>query len=237
MILTPTRVLNLPVHVSSYPTYSGHEGFVWDVRGEEGVRAPFERLWKTKELLVSFDGATIAFPNWPDVPPLKPWPHVDQSPLKKGLQCLQGLVNLLPNYPDDGGLLVLKSSYKFNEEYFKHYGTVHNTSWRPEDWYGFTKEQLESFEKRGCEWEKVCAGRKSKSAEAGRMRIEADLPPPVHRTKKRETYSYGIPARFTRTAYQRVSATAWSYTHATVHAPQHQKSSWHRKRLSSSLAP
>ena len=40
----------------------------------------------------------------------KPWPHADQSPLKPEFACIQGLLNILPNGPEDGGLTVLTNS-------------------------------------------------------------------------------------------------------------------------------
>jgi hypothetical protein len=43
-----------------------------------------------------------------DLPSNKPWPHQDQDPEKHGFRCMQGLVNLLPNGPDDGGLIVCR---------------------------------------------------------------------------------------------------------------------------------
>jgi hypothetical protein len=35
------------------------------------------------------------------------------------MQCVQGLVNLAPNGPDDGGLIVMEGSTKLLDEYFK----------------------------------------------------------------------------------------------------------------------
>ena len=48
----------------------------------------------------------------------KPWAHVDQSPLDKDLHCVQGILNLLPNGPKDGGLMVMENSSKLYTELF-----------------------------------------------------------------------------------------------------------------------
>lgn len=42
-----------------------------------------------------------------------PWPHADQSPLKPELASIQGILNLLPNGPKDGGLTVMTGSTKY----------------------------------------------------------------------------------------------------------------------------
>ena len=48
-----------------------------------------------------------------------PWPHQDQSPLKPGLASIQGLINLLPNGPDDGGLAVMTNSVQHFSALYK----------------------------------------------------------------------------------------------------------------------
>lgn len=88
------------------------------VPSEPAVIDAFAKIWDTTELLVSFDGANITLPH-PDRQSNSAWPHVDQSPKRKGLQCVQGLLNLAPNGPRDGGLIVLKGSSLLNEAFFK----------------------------------------------------------------------------------------------------------------------
>jgi hypothetical protein len=77
-----------------------HEQFAWDVRQEEGVIGAFEKVYEDEDLIVSFDGVGLAFPNRKDLPANKPWPHQDQDPEKGGFRCLQGIVNILPNGPE-----------------------------------------------------------------------------------------------------------------------------------------
>lgn len=56
-----------------------HQFFTWAIRQEPGVVEAFERVYGTPDVLVSFDGANVAFPNRADLPPNKPWPHQDQD--------------------------------------------------------------------------------------------------------------------------------------------------------------
>lgn len=98
-----------------YNGYScGHEQYAWDIRQEPGVIDAFARVWNTNELLVSFDGLNISVPLDLDKEKDKelslPWPHVDQSPTRQFLHCVQGIANLAPNGPLDGGLMVLRGS-------------------------------------------------------------------------------------------------------------------------------
>jgi len=69
----------------------------------------FAKVYDTEDLIVSFDGVNLAFPRT-DLKANTPWPHQDQDPEKPGFRCLQGLVNLLPNGDNDGGLIVCKVS-------------------------------------------------------------------------------------------------------------------------------
>lgn len=100
-----------------------HQDFTWEVRQEPGVLAAFEKVYETEDLIVSFDSVGMTFPNRTDIAKNKAWPHQDQDPEKPGFRCLQGLVNLLPNGPDDGGLIVCKGAHNLSEEFheeFKH---------------------------------------------------------------------------------------------------------------------
>ena len=90
--------------------------------------------------------------------PSEPWPHVDQSPNRKGMQCVQGILNFKPNGPKDGGLIVAKGSHKLNEQFFKMHPEVRERpTWGPADWFGFSDEEVSWFTERGCEMVKVCA--------------------------------------------------------------------------------
>ncbi|KAK4954199.1 hypothetical protein LTR10_007628 [Elasticomyces elasticus] len=134
-----------------------HEDFAWAVRSEPGVIDAFEKVYDDADLIVSFDAINVTFPNRKDIAPNKPWPHQDQDPLKPGFRCLQGLVNLLPNGPDDGGLIVCRGGHALSEEFHKEFiNEPRIPAWTPE-WFGFTAEGMKWLEEKGCVWEKVCA--------------------------------------------------------------------------------
>lgn len=92
-----------------------HEDYVWAVRSEPGVIDAFEKLYDDKDLLVSFDAINMTLPR-KDAKKNTPWPHQDQDPTTPGFRCMQGLVNLLPNGPQDGGLIVCKGSHRVSQE-------------------------------------------------------------------------------------------------------------------------
>ncbi|KAI8272769.1 hypothetical protein K4K60_011845 [Colletotrichum sp. SAR11_57] len=135
-----------------------HESFTWAVRQEPGLVSAFERVYDTPDLIVSFDAVNMAFPNRADVQPNKPWPHQDQDPQKPGFRCLQGLVNLLPNGPRDGGLIVCKGAHRLSEEFHEAFKDEKDKIWAwTKEWYGFTDAGMKWLEERGCVWEKIDA--------------------------------------------------------------------------------
>ncbi|KAH7074452.1 hypothetical protein BKA63DRAFT_595940 [Paraphoma chrysanthemicola] len=133
-----------------------HEDFAWAIRGEPGVVGAFEKVYNTNDLLVSFDAINFTLPR-SDIPENKPWPHQDQDPAKPGFRCLQGLVNLLPNGPDDGGLIVCPGGHLLSDEFHHDMADEERIpAWTPE-WYGFTENGMKWLEEKGTEWVKVCA--------------------------------------------------------------------------------
>lgn len=91
-------------------------------------------------------------------PIFAPWSHVDQSPLRKNLQCVQGILNLLPNGPEDGGLMVLAGSSQHYTELWDHFdhkkGKDGWNTWEQQ----FLDEEMCSWleNEKGCKWVKVC---------------------------------------------------------------------------------
>lgn len=150
---------NLP-RQNSIKTYAyycvAHENFMWDAKQEQGVLKAFSTLWNTEELLVSFDSLNITFPNRKDVPRRAPWQHVDQSPLRRGIHCVQGIINLSPSGPEDGGLVVYPGSHLLMDEFFDT--MTDKSTWLPlKDIHLFQAKELAWFEERGCQPHKVCA--------------------------------------------------------------------------------
>ncbi|KAL2839808.1 hypothetical protein BJY01DRAFT_257566 [Aspergillus pseudoustus] len=133
-----------------------HEKWVWEARCEPGVLEPFAKLWGTDELLVSFDAVNITLPGRKDLK-WSPWPHVDQSPTRKGLSCAQGIINLSQSGPTDGGLQLLTGSSALFDQFFKEHPPKPKAKDAPGqfDWYGFTLDDIKWFEDHGCRLIKV----------------------------------------------------------------------------------
>lgn len=92
-----------------------------------------------------------------DLPENKPWPHQDQDPSKPGFRCLQGLVNLNPCGPNDGGLIVCKGGHILSEQFHREMADEPRIpAWTPE-WFGFTDNGMKWLADHGLVWEKVCA--------------------------------------------------------------------------------
>jgi hypothetical protein len=132
-----------------------HEQWVWDIRSEPGVVDAFEKVYNTQDLIVSFDAVNVGFHDRSDFPENKPWPHQDQDPTKPGFRCLQGLVNLQPCGPNDGGLIACKGAHLLSEKFHKDMADEEKIpAWTPE-WYGFTERGMKWLSDHGCEWVKV----------------------------------------------------------------------------------
>lgn len=67
-------------------------------------------------------------------------------------------MNLLPNGPEDGGLMVLKGSSALYSQLFEAFDDVKPPQgWSKIDQHLHTPEQIQWLLDHGCEWEKVCA--------------------------------------------------------------------------------
>jgi len=133
-----------------------HEDFAWDIRAEPGVVGAFEKVFDTDDLIVSFDGFNFTFPTRTDMKENTPWPHQDQDPEKPEFRCLQGLVNMLPNGPNDGGLLVCKGAHLLSEQFHKEFKNEKDKVWAwTKEWYGFTDAGMKWLKDQGCQWVKV----------------------------------------------------------------------------------
>jgi hypothetical protein len=68
-------------------------------------------------------------------------------------------MNLAPNGPTDGGLMVLSGSFPLYKQFFEeHAHEEPEGGWPKIDSYHHTPSQLQWFYDRGCEWKHVDAG-------------------------------------------------------------------------------
>jgi ectoine hydroxylase-related dioxygenase (phytanoyl-CoA dioxygenase family) len=149
---------NLPVQnkINSFNNYCVvHERFMWEARMEQGILDVFGTLWGTDELLVSFDALNITLPNRQKKSVPKPWPHIDQSPFRRGLHCVQGIINLSHAGPEDGSLILLPRSNTLTERFFDT--QTDSSTWQKKDWRPFTETEMEWFHKQGVKPIKVLA--------------------------------------------------------------------------------
>ncbi|RAL00857.1 phytanoyl-CoA dioxygenase family protein [Aspergillus ibericus CBS 121593] len=153
----------LPWHTRGglYNRYGiAHEQFVWDLKSEPALVEAFAQLWGTDELVVSYDGLNLSIPEpdrAPTDPIFAPWPHVDQSPYRTHLQCVQGVLNLLPNGPQDGGLTVLEGSNALYTQLWQHFDHKKGENgWNKIEQQVLDEEMSQWLEQQGCKWVKVC---------------------------------------------------------------------------------
>lgn len=69
----------------------------------------------------------------------------------------QGIANLAPNGPDDGGLCVMSGSHVLHNKYFAENGGI-NPDQAVVNGYNYTFKQGEWFKANGCREVKICAG-------------------------------------------------------------------------------
>lgn len=121
----------------------GHAQFVWDLRTNPKVIAPFEHIWKTKaeDLLVSFDGASFHFPpettkfGWAN--PDKSVLHCDQSFTTNDFECVQSWINAYDTNEGDASITLLEGSNKFHKNFAEKFNKT-----SPDNWYILNQEEL-----------------------------------------------------------------------------------------------
>lgn len=91
-------------------------------------------------------------------PLFAPWSHVDQSAHNPNFECVQGILNLLPNGPQDGGLMVLDGSSAYYTEMWKRFDHLKpEGGWNRHAFQLVPEEMCSWLESKGCKWVKVCA--------------------------------------------------------------------------------
>lgn len=138
----------------------GHAQFIWDIRCEPNIINIFKEIWGTDKLLVSFDGMCVM--KSPELMGKASrletsWFHTDQSPLKEGLHCVQGFINLEEAGEEDGCLKVYKKSHLYHHALFKHFGNQDHK----DDWYKLNDDEIKWLDSKNLEPIKVTAGKGS----------------------------------------------------------------------------
>ncbi|KAK4958273.1 hypothetical protein LTR10_004699 [Elasticomyces elasticus] len=145
-----------------YNRYSvNHEAFVWKIRTEPGILKAFEEVWGTDDLIASFDGFNVSLPvnaktGRSDIKTT----NIDQNPRKiDRFELYQGIANMAPNGPSDGGLVVLAGSHRHHEKHFGQIGGFrpHQDQGINENGYDYTAEDADWYRAQGCEEVKICA--------------------------------------------------------------------------------
>ncbi len=114
--------------------YVGHSAAQWALR--ERCAPVFARIHgcPVDQLATSFDGLCFMSGQRRYQPrsPLS-FVHTDQAPHRPPRWSIQGLVNLVDNDADSGGLVVIPGSHRRHQEFFRSRGLAPTS-----DWYVFT---------------------------------------------------------------------------------------------------
>lgn len=87
---------------------------------------------------------------------------MDQNPRRIGqLDLYQGIANLSPNGPNDGGLVVLSGSHKLHQQHFDAIGgfRADKDAGLGENGYDFYGQDADWYRQQGCEEIKICAAK------------------------------------------------------------------------------
>ena len=103
----------------------GHQEHAWFIRTRPEVQKYFKQLWKTDDLIVSFDGSCYISESCKKKD--KVWTHTDQCANKHDLECYQGFVALTNN--KERTLIVYEGSHLLHEKYFNDRGLKGSKNW------------------------------------------------------------------------------------------------------------
>jgi len=126
---------NVPVMYSKgVCVYNGlcQSDFMWNLRTNKNIKNIYERLFDSKDLVVSLDGFSLFLSNKQKS---KPWLHIDQNP-KNELYSIQGSYNFFKVDSDDAGFVVVPKSHINSNSYIDKYININNN----DDWITFDYE-------------------------------------------------------------------------------------------------
>lgn len=141
---------------------AAHTIAAWKTRCTPKVIDVFQKLWKTKDLLVSFDRICIQKPS-SKKKNQKGWLHIDQGPCLRGRQCVQGFVTL-KDMPEHGGtLVVMPKSHLYHDAFFEAFPNrlkkKDKKSNNYDHWVKFSDEELKWWDDKGLTLKRVSAKR------------------------------------------------------------------------------
>ena len=105
---------------------AGHQEHAWGTRIDKNVQDAFKYLWKTDELIVSFDGSCYISETTNKTD--KIWTHTDQAPNRQKLECYQGFVSFTDN--KERTLVVYDKSHKIHKSYFEKKRNTSSKNWQ-----------------------------------------------------------------------------------------------------------
>ena len=103
----------------------GHQEHAWFIRTRPEVQKYFKQLWKTDDLIVSFDGSCYISETCKKKD--KIWTHTDQCANNHNLECYQGFASLTHN--KERTLIVYEGSHLLHEKYFNERGLTGTKNW------------------------------------------------------------------------------------------------------------
>jgi|TARA_B110000967_G_C18812833_1_gene524536 hypothetical protein len=141
-----------PNHGMLFQHFSvGHMQAIWDIRQSKGVVKAFKHIWETKDLTVSFDGASFGL--MPEVTnrgwQRSGWLHLDQSPHRNDFECVQGWVTALDVGEGDATLTVLEGSHLLHAAFAKEFKLDTDKKYKG-DWFKLESKHVDWYRSQGC---------------------------------------------------------------------------------------
>lgn len=127
----------------------GHAQVCWTLRQNPKIVEIFAKLWKTDDLVVSFDGASFHMP--PEITGRghyknNTWFHTDQRLSDSKFRCIQSWTTGFDVNPGDATLTFMEGSHNYHKEF----ATVFNKTDLKDDWYKYDEDEIKWFLEKGC---------------------------------------------------------------------------------------
>jgi ectoine hydroxylase-related dioxygenase (phytanoyl-CoA dioxygenase family) len=103
----------------------GQQRHAWFIRTRPAVQEPFKKIWKTDDIVVSYDGCCWMQKGFRARDNI--WTHTDQAPTERGLKCIQGFVTLTDNV--NRSIVVYEGSHKLHASYSEERNLTTKKNW------------------------------------------------------------------------------------------------------------